>query len=102
MITVITDVEGAYPDVSDDRLVALVDRLGDDLEFIIVERDDAPGFSQAIKKDGTYTVEFKDGSDEIWQAVTEDAAVVCEALLGWSHDRPGWRDTLTWTSIGRF
>ena len=46
MITLFTDSEGAYPDPSEERLDALIDRIGDDVEFLIVERDDAPGFAQ--------------------------------------------------------
>lgn len=102
MITISTDAEGAYPDASDDRLQALVERIGEDLEFVIVERDDAPGFAQAIKKGATYTVEYQDPSEEQWQAFTDDATVVRDVLVGWSRDHAGWHDRLPWTSIGSF
>lgn len=102
MITINTDAEGAYPNASDERLAFLVHRIGDDLEFVIVERDDAPGFAQAVRRQGTYTVEYQDPSGEQWQGCTEDAVVVRDVLVGWSRDHAGWHDRLAWTSIGSF
>ena len=102
MITVMTDPQGAYPDASEERLVSLVERIGDDINFVIVERDDAPGFAQATSDASGFMVEYKAPDGEMWQARTTALGDAVTALSGWALDRRGWRDHLTWTSIGRF
>lgn len=102
MITIMTDPQGAYPDATEERLVSLVERIGDDISFVIVERSDAPGFAQAVSGRGRYTVEYKAPDGEMWQAHTTELPDVVAAMTGWSQDRPGWRDSLPWESIGRF
>ena len=101
MITLSIDGD-ASSDATAEQVAAAVDRLGKDADFLVLERDDAPGFAQATGGAPELTVEHKDAAGELWQATTSDRAVAAQVLTGWAQDLPGWRELLTWSSLGTF
>ena len=87
-------------DPSEDALLLLLEDLGEEQDYVIVERlSDASGqtYAQVMRTGDGYLVERRSGSEASHEhAVTTDVRRAHEDLTSWAHgiDRP---DALSWT-----
>lgn len=97
--------EQIWEDPSEDLLFMLLEDIerGDE-EFLVVERLADPSqqtYAQAARNaDGTYVVEYRDGSPQNHPGTTvEDMRSAHSLITGWAFELPGWRDSVTWSRI---
>jgi|GEM_PF-3798281 len=94
-----------WEDPSEDALdMFLQDIEQGDEAFLIVERfSDASSqtyVQSARNDDGTYVVEFRDGSpDQHFGTVVADTRAAHDLVTSWSFGRDGWRYSVDWTHI---
>jgi hypothetical protein len=91
----------SYDAPSEELLFRLLGELGPGNQFLIVDRVDAPGgqhYLQVYREvDGTYVVEYRDGTPERhFETVVTDLRTAFAVLTGWVADAPGWRDGREW------
>ncbi|MGY3338105.1 hypothetical protein ACVW0K_004204 [Streptomyces filamentosus] len=99
----------AWDDPSDERLHDLLADMSLGCRFLVVRRLDRDPPDQHymqvyLDDDLSYQVEYRAGGPDAhfqaWIPRTHEVfavAPVAEVLQGWAHDRPGWRDALSWT-----
>lgn len=94
-----------HDDPSEAVLGDLLAEVDDGREgFLIVERTTDPTghtYAQTARlEDGTYTVEYRDGSAERHFATqVDDVRTVHRLIAGWATGRPGWHDGRTWRRL---
>lgn len=94
-----------HDEVSEQVLRNLLADIEEGLEgFLIVERTDDPTghtYAQTARlEDGTYTVEYRDGSAERHFATqVRDVRGVHEVMAGWAFGRSGWHDGRQWRRL---
>jgi hypothetical protein len=105
VLRAINEAGQAYNDPSEELLLDLISVLDDDNTFLIVERlSDATGnsYAQTLRSvvDGTYLVEYQDGSlDKHYACDGVDYRTAHTLLAGWAFDVPGWRDRVSWSRV---
>lgn len=94
-----------YDDPSEGRLRDLIEALGAENSFLIVERLE-PGraghFMQTVMgpEGAPWILEYREGAQETHHSTSlESSRAVHDVLTGWAFDLPGWRDGLTWTPV---
>lgn len=105
LLRAVSESGETHDDPSEDRLLELladVDRGHQG--FLIVERTDDPSghtYAQTARlDDGSYTVEYRDGSAERHFATQVDGVrVVHQLLTGWAARRQGWHDGRQWRRL---
>ena len=85
-------------------LAKLVLGLGPGNPYLVIDRVDLPDgdyYAQALhREDGTWQVEYRDGSqNRHYQAFASGPGVVCQVLAGWALELPGWQRPLTWWPV---
>lgn len=93
-----------YDDPSEDLLFDLLDELGEENSFLIVERTEserADYFMRTeIGPDGTFVLEYREGPPETHFSTTvESMRRVHEVMTRWAFDLPGWLEDLAWTPV---
>jgi hypothetical protein len=95
----------ACDDPSDGQLFDLISVLDDANTFVIVDRLSDPtgnSYAQTMRSiiDGTYLVEYQDGSlDEHYSCDGLDCHTAHALISGWATDAPGWRDRVSWSRV---
>ncbi|MGW5368273.1 hypothetical protein ACWER6_16665 [Streptomyces sp. NPDC004009] len=75
-------------------------------EHLVLERrDEARAGDRYVqvrfRENNTYQLEYRDGSPaEHYQTVTVSQEKVLRALIGWTLDKPDWREGFMWNNIG--
>lgn len=95
----------AWDDPSEDLLFMLMEDIerGDE-KFLVIERLGDPSqqtYAQSARNaDGTYVVEYRDGSPQNHFGTTvEDMRSAHSLITGWAFELPGWSDSATWERI---
>ncbi len=94
-----------YDDPSEGLLLDLISVLDDENTFLIVERRSDPtgnSYAQTLRSiiDGTYLVEYQDGSlDNHYACDGVDYRTAHTLIVGWAFDVPGWRDEGSWSRV---
>lgn len=101
-VTVETTNAGCHADVTPAALERLVQQAGDDNPYLIVTRDDRPGFAQAHivppKRDGRrrFRVEYREDDASPMRSTELVLERAVDVLLGWAFDRTGWTARIRW------
>ena len=107
-VEVETESAGRYENVDLETLHRLVSQMNPDNSYLILHRSDKPEeFAQAAIQrsrdaklvEGSFVVEYKDGSGDQYQAELSDLDPVRDALAGWAFDSPGWKEQLEWKRL---
>jgi len=94
-----------WEDPSEDLLFMLMEDIArGDERFLVVERLADPSqqtYAQSTRNaDGTYVVEYRDGSPQNHFGTTvEDMRSAHSLITGWAFELPGWSDSATWARI---
>ena len=105
LLRAVSESGETHDDPTEDQLLGLLADVEQGHQgFLIVERtDDASGHTYAQTArldDGTYTVEYRDGSaDRHFATQVLDVAGVHELLTGWAFERGGWHDGRQWRRL---
>lgn len=82
-------------------LLRLLGALGPGNQFLVIDRVDAPGpgyYMQIYREvDGTYVVEYREGSAERhFETVVSDLPSAVAVLTGWAAADPAWHEGREW------
>ncbi len=90
-----------WDDPSDERLYELLRDIERGREqFLVVDRTVDPSgqtYAQAIRSDGQWLLERRDGSaDQHYSATFDDLSAIHAALKAWAFELPGWQNAAPW------
>lgn len=98
MITAETHSAGTYRVTTPGELERIVARMSVKNPYVVVTRDDRPGFAQAHVGEGqaTVLVEFRGGPRSMLNRTHLSREGAATVLVGWAFDQPGWRRGIPW------
>jgi hypothetical protein len=105
MLRAKTEAGDQWDDPSEDLLFELLSDIeAGEGSFVIVElAADSNGqtYAQAARRDdGSYIVEYRDGSaDRHYGTAVADMRTAHKLLTGWACEIPGWKQDAQWTLV---
>lgn len=98
MITAETHSAGTYRVTTPGELERIVARMSAKNPYVVVTRDDRPGFAQAHvgEAQATVLVEYRGGPRSMLNRTRLSPEGAAAVLVGWAFDQPGWRRGIPW------
>ncbi|MGX7694063.1 hypothetical protein J8M97_24780 [Gordonia polyisoprenivorans] len=90
---------GRLPMLSPQMLNALVDRLEEPDPFLVIERDSEVYVQTRARDEGTFDLEYRDGSSDRHFATVTDAGSLPEQLWAWVVGGAAALSGMTWTKV---